>query len=154
MPMDRLTGVVNDLVARMEEQGTAKGAEVVVREVIPAEDGHGPRFLLEGQGDKRFIRMNANSYLGLSLHPEVIEAEERISATGEVITPLDESRLRSELAQARAGGAGRGRMSSRCVCASMRAWRRRDFREVTGSCWSIRARRRLRRGRAGRGRAG
>ena len=74
--MDRLTGVVNDLVARMEEQGTAKGAEVVVREVIPAADGKGPRFLLEGQGDKRFIRMNANSYLGLSLHPEVIEAEE------------------------------------------------------------------------------
>ena len=74
--MDRLTGVVNDLVARMEEQGTAKGAEVVVREVIPAADGQGPRFLLEGQGDKRFIRMNANSYLGLSLHPEVVEAEE------------------------------------------------------------------------------
>ena len=74
--MDRLTGVVNDLVARMEEQGTAKGAEVVVREVIPAADGKGPRFVLEGQGDKRFIRMNANSYLGLSLHPEVIEAEE------------------------------------------------------------------------------
>ena len=76
MPMDRLTGVVNDLVARMEQQGTAKGAEVVVREVIPAADGQGPRFLLEGQGDKRFIRMNANSYLGLSLHPEVVEAEE------------------------------------------------------------------------------
>ena len=74
--MDRLTGVVKDLVARMEEQGTAKGAEVVVREVIPAADGQGTRFLLEGQGDKRFIRMNANSYLGLSLHPEVIEAEE------------------------------------------------------------------------------
>ncbi len=76
MPTDRLTGVLNRLVARMEEQGTAKGAEVVVREVIPAGGGHGPRFLLEGQGDKRFIRMNANSYLGLSLHPEVIEAEE------------------------------------------------------------------------------
>ena len=74
--MDRLTRVVNDLVAGMEEQGTAKGAEVVVREVIPAADGQGPRFLLEGQGDKRFIRMNANSYLGLSLHPEVVEAEE------------------------------------------------------------------------------
>ena len=74
--MDRLTGVVDDLVARMEQEGTAKGAEVVVREVIPAKDGQGTRFLLEGQGDKRFIRMNANSYLGLSLHPEVIEAEE------------------------------------------------------------------------------
>ena len=76
MPMDRLTGVLDGLVARMEEAGTAKGAEVVVREVIPPRDGHGPRFLLEGQGDKAFIRMNANSYLGLSLHPEVIEAEE------------------------------------------------------------------------------
>ena len=76
MPMDRLTGVLDGLVARMEEAGTAKGAEVVVREVIPPRDGQGPRFLLEGQGDKAFIRMNANSYLGLSLHPEVIEAEE------------------------------------------------------------------------------
>ena len=76
MPMDRLAGVVDGLVAKMEEAGTAKGAEVVIREVIRPEGGHGPRFLLEGQGDKRFIRMNANSYLGLSLHPEVIEAEE------------------------------------------------------------------------------
>ena len=76
MPLDRLTDVLNGLVARMEEQGTAKGDEVVVREVIPAGEGRGPRFLLEGQGDRRFIRMNANSYLGLSLHPEVIEAEE------------------------------------------------------------------------------
>ena len=74
--MDRLTDVVNRLVAGMEAAGTAKGAEIVVREVIPPQGGHGPRFLLEGQGDKRFIRMNANSYLGLSLHPEVIEAEE------------------------------------------------------------------------------
>ena len=76
MPMDRLVPVVERLVAGLEEQGTAKGAEVVVREVVPPQDGQGPRFLLEGQGDKAFIRMNANSYLGLSLHPDVIEAEE------------------------------------------------------------------------------
>ena len=76
MPMDRLVTVVEGLVAGLEQQGTAKGAEVVVREVIPPRDGQGPRFLLEGQGDKPFIRMNASSYLGLSLHPEVIEAEE------------------------------------------------------------------------------
>ena len=76
MPMDRLTAVVERAVAELERQGTAKGAEVVVREVIPPQGGRGPRFLLEGQGDKRFIRMNANSYLGLSLHPDVIRAEE------------------------------------------------------------------------------
>ena len=81
MPMDRLTAVVEGLVAGLEEQGTAKGAEVVVREVIPAGGEHGPRFLLEGQGDKPFIRMNANSYLGLSLHREVIEAEEVTART-------------------------------------------------------------------------
>ena len=81
MPMDRLTTVVNGLVAGLEEQGTAKGAEIVVREVMAPSDGHGPRFLLEGQGEKPFIRMNANSYLGLSLHPEVIEAEEVTART-------------------------------------------------------------------------
>lgn len=81
MPMDRLIPVVEGLVAGMEEQGAAKGAEVVIREVIPSRDGQGPRFLLEGQGDRPFIRMNANSYLGLSLHPEVIEAEEVTART-------------------------------------------------------------------------
>ncbi len=76
MPMDRLIPVVEGLVAEMEREGTAKGAENVVRGVVPPGNGMGPRFLLEGHGDKPFIRMNANSYLGLSLHPEVIEAEE------------------------------------------------------------------------------
>ena len=77
MPMDRLSGTLGAIVARMEEEGTAKGAEVVVRGILPPQGGHGPRFLLEGHGDKPFIRMNSNSYLGLGLHPEVIAAEER-----------------------------------------------------------------------------
>jgi len=76
MPIDRLAEVVTRHVAQLEEQGTAKGAEAVVREVIPPGRGKGPRFLLEGQGDRPFIRMNANSYLGLGLHPAVINAEE------------------------------------------------------------------------------
>ena len=38
------------------------------------------------------------------LYNHVIEADERISATGEVITPLDEARLRTELSEARARG--------------------------------------------------
>ncbi len=33
--------------------------------------------MLEGYGDRAFLRMNSNSYLGLSLHPRVIEAEAR-----------------------------------------------------------------------------
>lgn len=77
MPIDRLAEVVARQVAALEEQGTAKGAEHVVRQVVPPADGLGPRFLLEGQGDRPFIRMNANSYLGLGFHPAVVEAEER-----------------------------------------------------------------------------
>ncbi|HSR41531.1 MAG TPA: aminotransferase class I/II-fold pyridoxal phosphate-dependent enzyme, partial [Longimicrobiales bacterium] len=76
MPLDRLNELLEDHVAGLEESGTAKGAEAVVVEVLPAEGERGPRFRLEGEGDRRFIRMNSNSYLGMGLRPEVVEAEE------------------------------------------------------------------------------
>ena len=76
MPLDRLVDVLDRHVIRLEEQGTAKGREVVVCEVLRPEGERGPRFLLEGEGGRAFIRMNSNSYLGLGLHPAVIRAEE------------------------------------------------------------------------------
>ncbi|MDA8018454.1 MAG: aminotransferase class I/II-fold pyridoxal phosphate-dependent enzyme [Thermoanaerobaculia bacterium] len=63
-------------VARLEEQGTAKGAENVIVRVLAAEGDRGPRCLLEGQGDKLFLKMNSNSYLGLSAREELLHAEE------------------------------------------------------------------------------
>jgi len=80
MPMDRLTRVLEDHVAELEEAGTAKGAETVVVGVKRAEGDRGPRFLLDGEGDQEFIRMNSNSYLGMGLRPEVMEAEEKATA--------------------------------------------------------------------------
>jgi glycine C-acetyltransferase len=76
MPVDRLTTVLRDHVAGLRAAGTAKGFETVVVGVKRAEGDRGPRFLLEGEGDKEFLRMNSNSYLGMGLRPEVIEAEE------------------------------------------------------------------------------
>ena len=76
MPIDRLTQVLEEHVSELEEAGTAKGAESVVIGVKRAEGDRGPRFLLEGEGDKEFLRMNSNSYLGMGLRPEVIAAEE------------------------------------------------------------------------------
>lgn len=76
MPMDRLTAVLDAHVADLESAGTAKGAEAVVTGVVPARNGRGPRFHLQGHGQKEFLRMNSNSYLGLGLHPGVIDAEE------------------------------------------------------------------------------
>jgi len=80
MPLDRLTGVLDAHVEELRRRGTAKGAEAVVTAVIPASGSRGPRFLLEGYGDKQFIRMNSNSYLGMGLRPEIIRAEEEAAA--------------------------------------------------------------------------
>ena len=76
MPIDRLRGLLASHVRALEDAGTAKGAEKVVVAVKPATGTRGPRFLLKGQGDREFIRMNSNSYLGMGLRPEVIHAEE------------------------------------------------------------------------------
>jgi len=91
MPLERVVEVFRKHVAELEEQGRAKGEEAVVTRVIPPSGDRGPRFLLEGQGDREFIRMNSNSYLGMSLRPEIIAAEEE---------------------GARLYGAGRGRCAS------------------------------------------
>lgn len=76
MPLDKITPVLRNHVATLEQKGMAKGEEAVVTEVHPPEGDYGPRFLLQGEGDKRFIRMNSNSYLGMSLCREIIQAEE------------------------------------------------------------------------------
>ncbi|MDT8340798.1 MAG: aminotransferase class I/II-fold pyridoxal phosphate-dependent enzyme [Longimicrobiales bacterium] len=78
--MDRLNAVLAAHVEELERAGTAKGAEAVVTGVLPAADGQGARFHLRGQGEKAFIRMNSNSYLGLGLRREVMEAEEHGTA--------------------------------------------------------------------------
>lgn len=72
----RLTQDVEELVV----SGRAKGEEKIITKVVPAKDGNGPRYLLEGFGHQEFIRMNSNSYLGLSLRKDMIEAEEKGAA--------------------------------------------------------------------------
>ncbi|MGD8321612.1 MAG: aminotransferase class I/II-fold pyridoxal phosphate-dependent enzyme, partial [Gemmatimonadota bacterium] len=81
MPLDRLSAVLDAHVKGLEEAGTAKGDEAVVVAVRPAEGDRGPRFLLRGEGDKEFIRLNSNSYMGMGLHPQVMAAEEEATRT-------------------------------------------------------------------------
>ncbi|MDH3402119.1 MAG: aminotransferase class I/II-fold pyridoxal phosphate-dependent enzyme [Acidobacteriota bacterium] len=79
MPMDRAQEVLAAELARLGALGTRKGEETEFRAVLPAAGDRGPRFLVRGAGDREFLRMNSNSYLGLSLAPEVIRAEEEAS---------------------------------------------------------------------------
>lgn len=80
MPHDRLDSALRSHIHELEEAGTAKGEELVVNGIVRPEGDRGPRVLLEGHGDRPFLRLNSNSYLGLSLVGEIVEAEEEGSA--------------------------------------------------------------------------
>ncbi|MGB3564460.1 MAG: aminotransferase class I/II-fold pyridoxal phosphate-dependent enzyme [Thermoanaerobaculia bacterium] len=76
MATDRIEKVLAHELEELEKQGSLKGREKVITELLPATGDEGPRYLLEGEGDRRFLCMNSNSYLGMSLLQEIIEAEE------------------------------------------------------------------------------
>lgn len=76
-------GLTKALAARLDVLARAvrlKGKETVISGFIPARDADGPRYLIEGEGDTPFLRMNSNNYLGMSLRSEVIAAEEAAAA--------------------------------------------------------------------------
>ena len=77
MACDRLEQALAAQLAGLGAEGRLKGRETVVRGVIPASDEKGPRLLLESEGERPFLRMNANGYLGLARHPKVMETEEQ-----------------------------------------------------------------------------
>lgn len=76
MPIDRLLQVIAKELHALEQSGTRKGAESVITGLVPASGGRGPRVRLEGEGDREFLRMNSNGYLGMAVEPEVVAAEE------------------------------------------------------------------------------
>lgn len=76
MPTTRLTPVLEAKLEELRASGRLKGAETVTVGVVPPSAGKGPRFLIAGQGQRPFLRMNSNSYLGLSLATRVLGAEE------------------------------------------------------------------------------
>jgi glycine C-acetyltransferase len=85
MIKDNFSSLLDKRLRELQEQGVSKRFEQVITGMQPAADGSGPRYFLEGFGDRAFLRMNSNSYLGMSQHPTVVAAEEqaaRIFGTG------------------------------------------------------------------------
>ena len=76
MPLRKIEKVLSNNLNALKERGSLKGEETVVTTIIEPKGDKGPRYLVEGYEDKEFLRMNSNSYLGISLRKEVIEAEE------------------------------------------------------------------------------
>ena len=76
MPDNKLQTTLSAEIEALEQDGRAKGLETVFSGIVPAGAGKGPRYLLRGEGQRPYLRMNSNSYLGMTLRPEVIAAEE------------------------------------------------------------------------------
>jgi len=79
--LNKIEPLLDRALAEFESAGRLKGNEQVIVGVVPGRDGHGPRYLLDGCGDRAFLRMNSNSYLGLARHPKIVEAEARAAET-------------------------------------------------------------------------
>ena len=76
MPVERLSAALSAHLATLTERGTRKGKESIIVRVQRGSGDRGPRYFLEGEGERPFIKMNSNNYLGLALRPELIAAEE------------------------------------------------------------------------------
>ncbi|MEO8505839.1 MAG: pyridoxal phosphate-dependent aminotransferase family protein [Acidobacteriota bacterium] len=76
MPTDRLHAALSTELDEIAARGSSKRRETVIVRVLAPEGARGPRFLILGEGEKPFIKMNGNSYLGISRRPELLHAEE------------------------------------------------------------------------------
>jgi glycine C-acetyltransferase len=78
MSLDRLDAGLRRDVAALHDSGRAKAPERVIVDYVPPRGDRGPRYKLAGH-DAEYLRMNSNSYLSLSHHPEVLAAADEAS---------------------------------------------------------------------------
>ncbi len=76
MPHQRLEETLRTRLTELDEAGARKGREAVITGIVPPGGAKGVRYTLAGHGERAFLRMNSNGYLGLSRNPEVVAAEE------------------------------------------------------------------------------
>lgn len=79
MSLEKLELPLKQQLAAIDAKGVAKRHEKVITDIKQAEGGFGPRVKLEGEGNRTFLQMNSNSYLGLDIADEVIDSEEEAS---------------------------------------------------------------------------
>ncbi len=78
MPLEKMEAVVTNELQDLEKKGTKKGEELVITGVEETKTDNAPRYHIQGE-DGVFLKMNSNSYLGLHLDDEVVQAEEKAS---------------------------------------------------------------------------
>ena len=76
MSTDKLDISLSQELDSLKAEGRAKAPERIIEAYIPAQSPKGPRYKLAGS-DKEFIRLNSNSYLSLSQHPDLVAAADK-----------------------------------------------------------------------------
>ena len=77
MGLKNVEQVLSHILEKLKSEGRSKGKEYIITKVKKAEGEKGPRYFLMGKDEQEFIRMNSNSYLGMSLREEIIQEEEK-----------------------------------------------------------------------------
>lgn len=73
MSLKQLDKTLAQELIELQSEGRAKPPERIITGYLPPTKGRGPRYTLKGE-KKQFIRMNSNSYLSLSNHPQLVAA--------------------------------------------------------------------------------
>ncbi len=83
MGLDNLGKILSKTLKELKDEGRLKGKEYIITKVKRSEGEKGPRYFLKGKGEQEFIRMNSNSYLGMSLRDEIIQEYYKLNLTNE-----------------------------------------------------------------------
>ena len=78
MSLQLLDQGLDQEIANLSQEGRTKAPERIIVDYLPAQAPYGPRYKLEGS-DLNYIRMNSNSYLSLSHHPDVLKSADEAS---------------------------------------------------------------------------
>ncbi len=79
MSTDKLDIALSQELNDLKEEGRTKPDERVIEQYIPPQGQKGPRYKMKGSQNE-FIRLNSNSYLSLSNHPEVMSQADKATA--------------------------------------------------------------------------
>jgi glycine C-acetyltransferase len=76
VPLDKFLPALTAEIAQIDAANISKANERIVTDMLRANGQRGSRFILQGYAGREFIRMNSNSYLGMSAREVVTHAEE------------------------------------------------------------------------------
>jgi glycine C-acetyltransferase len=78
--LEKIEKVLTQALDEFRARAILKSDEKIVVGIVHPRGRRGYRFLIEGFGRRQFLRMNSNSYLGLGLKKEVVQAAKKTAA--------------------------------------------------------------------------